>query len=125
MFAVVLVCHVLAAIGVGPILTLPILANAPAALRTVLILLRFGAGVTLVSGIFLWIVLKPAHPIWLYLSVALYVVVIVTISTILAPAVNLVAHKPELRRRIFWAGIAASALTLGITALMVLQPSWS
>ena len=125
MFAVVLVCHVLAAIRVGPILTLPILAHAPAALRAVLVLLRFGAGVTLVSGILLWVVLKPALSIWLILSVALYVVVIAMISTILAPAANLVADRPELRRRILWAGIAASALTFDITALMLLQPSWS
>jgi hypothetical protein len=66
-FATVLLCHVLAAIGVGPIFTLPFLANTPTALHAVLVLLRFGAGATLLSGILLWVVLKPVHPLWLYL----------------------------------------------------------
>jgi hypothetical protein len=54
-FATVLLCHVLGAIGVGPIFTLPFLAKTPTALHAVLVLLRFGAGATLVSG-----VLEPA-----------------------------------------------------------------
>jgi len=123
MFAVVLLCHVLAAIGVGPIFTLPLLANAPAALRAVLILLRFGAGLTLVSGIALWVALKPVHPSWLYVSFALFLLIVAAITLVINPAANAVSEKPELRRRIRWAGIAASALTLSIGALMVLRPN--
>ena len=80
--ATVLLCHVLAAIGIGPIFTLPFLANTPGALHTVLVMLRFGAGAALVSGIVLWVVLR-------------------------------------------WAGVAASALTVGIVILMMLRPSWA
>ena len=113
----------LAAIGVGPIFTLPLLANAPAALRAVLILLRFGAGLTLVSGIALWVVLKPVHPSWLYVSLALFLLIVAAITLVIYPAANAVSEKPELRRRIRWAGIAASGLTLSIGALMVLRPN--
>lgn len=121
MMAAVLLGHVLAAIGVGPIFTLPLLADAPAALRAVLVLLRFGAGATLVSGILLWIVFNPGHPIWLVLSVALYVVVIATIAFVLEPAANR-SDEPGMRCRIRAAGIASSALTVCIAALMVLRP---
>jgi hypothetical protein len=124
-FAAVLACHVLAAIGVGPIFTLPFLANTPTALHAVLVLLRFGAGTTLLSGILLWVVLKPGHPLWLYLSAALFLAVIASIGFVLAPAADAVSEKPELRSRIRWAGIAASAFTLGIAILMVLRPSWA
>jgi hypothetical protein len=122
-FATVIVCHVLAAIGIGPIFTLPLLANAPSALHAVLVLLRFSAGTTLLSGILLWIVLKPAHPGWLYLSSALFLAVIAAIALMLAPAAAAVSEKPQLRSRIRWTGIAASTLTLGIGALMVLRPN--
>jgi hypothetical protein len=120
---VVLLCHVLAAIAVGPILTLPLLANAPAALHAVLVLLRFGAGLTLASGIALWVVLKPADPNWPYASLALFFLVVVAIALVIEPAANAVSKKPELRQRIRLAGVAASGLTLGIGALMVLRPS--
>jgi hypothetical protein len=115
----------LGAIGVGPIFTLPFLANTPAALHAVLVLLRFGAGATLLSGILLWVVLKPVHPLWLYLSSALFLGVIASIAFVLAPAAGAVSEKPELRSRIRWAGIAASAFTLGIAVLMMLRPSWA
>jgi hypothetical protein len=123
--ATVLLCHVLAAIGIGPIFTLPFLANTPGALHTVLVMLRFGAGAALVSGIVLWVVLQPAHPLWLYISSALFLAVIAAIAFVLAPAANAVAAKPELRSRIRWAGVAASALTVGIVILMMLRPSWA
>ena len=125
LFTIVLVCHVLGAIGVGPIFTLPFLAGTPAALQTVLVVLRFGAGTALLSGIVLWIVLKPGHPDWLYLSSALFVAVIALIGVVLAPAAEAAAEMPVLRGRIRSAGIAASALTLGIAILMVLRPSWT
>ena len=125
MFATVLLCHVLAAIGVGPIFTLTFLANTPTALHAVLVLLRFGAGATLLSGILLWVVLKPVHPLWLYLSSALFFAVIASIAFVLAPAADAVSEKPALRRRIRWAGIAASALTFGIAILMMLRPTWA
>jgi hypothetical protein len=125
MFAAILVCHVLAGIGVGPIFTLPFLASVPAALRTVLILLRFGAGATLLSGIWLWFVLKPVHPIWLYVSFVLFLLVVATITVVLAPAAKVVSEKPEMRRRIRLAGVISSALTLCIAALMMLRPSWA
>jgi hypothetical protein len=121
--ATVLACHVLAAIGIGPIFALPLLANAPAALHAVLVLLRFGAGAALVSGILLWVVLKPGHPLWLDLSSALFLVVIASIAFVLAPAAGAVAEKPQLRQRIRLTGIAASALTLSIAALMVVRPN--
>jgi hypothetical protein len=123
LFTTVLVCHVLAAIGVGPIFTLPLLANAPAALHSVLVFLRFGAGAVVLSGIALWVVLEPVHPLWLYLSSALFLAVIASIAFVLAPAANAVSERPQLRSRIRWTGIAASALTLGIGALMVLRPT--
>jgi hypothetical protein len=123
MLAVVFLCHVLAAIGVGPIFTLPVLANAPAALRAVLILLRFGAGLTLVSGVALWVVLKPVDPSWLYVSLALFLLIVAAIALVISPAAGTVSEKPELRRRIRWVGIAASVLTLSIGALMVLRPN--
>ena len=122
-FATALACHVLAAIGVGPIFTLPLLANTPTALHAVLVLLRFGAGATLLSGILLWVVLKPVHPLWLYLSSALFLAVIASIAFVLAPAASAVSEKVELRSRIRWAGIAGSGLTLSIAALMVLRPN--
>ena len=96
-FAAVLVCHVLGAIGVGPIFTLPFLANIPAALHAVLVLLRFGAGATLVSGILLWVVLKPGHPLWLYLSSALFFAVIALIGIVLEPAVDRSSDEPKMR----------------------------
>jgi hypothetical protein len=123
-FATLLTCHVLAAIGVGPIFSLPFLANAATQLHAVLVLLRFGAGTALLSGILLWVVLNPVHPLWLYLSSALFLAVIASIAIVLAPAANAVSEKPELRSRIRWTGIAASALTLTIGALMVVRPNW-
>ena len=124
-FATVLLCHVLAAIGVGPIFTLPLLAKTPTALHAVLVLLRFGAGAALLSGILLWVMLKPDHPLWLYLSTVLFLAVIASIAFVLAPAADAVSEKPELRSRIRWTGVAASALTLGIAVLMMLRPSWA
>jgi hypothetical protein len=124
-FATVLLCHVLAAIGVGPIFTLPFLANTPTALHAVLVLLRFGAGATLLSGILLWVVLKPVHPLWLYLSSALFLAVIASIAFVLAPAAKRISDEPEMRGRVRWVGIASSALTLCIAALMVLRPGES
>jgi hypothetical protein len=124
-FATVLLCHVLGAIGVGPIFTLPFLAKTPTALHAVLVLLRFGAGATLVSGILLWVVLKPGHPFWIYLSSALFLAVIALIAFVLAPAVDRVSDEPEMRGRVRWAGIASSALVLCIAALMVLRPGES
>jgi len=123
--ATVLLCHVLAAIGVSPIFTLPLLANAPAALHAVLVLLRFGAGAALLSGTLVWVVLKPVHPLWLYLSSTLFFAVIASIALVLEPAANAVSEKPKLRSRIRCAGIAASALTLSIAILMMLRPSWA
>jgi hypothetical protein len=123
MVAVVVLGHVLAAIAVGPILTLPLLADAPAALHAVLVLLRYGAGLTLVSGIALWVVLRPVDPTWLYVSLALFLLVVAAITLIIEPASNAVAEKPQLRHRIRWASIAASVLTLGIGALMVSRPT--
>ena len=67
--------------------------------------------------------LKPVDPLWLYLSAALFLAVIATIAFVLEPAANAVSEKPELLGRIRWAGIGASALTLGIAALMMLRPS--
>jgi hypothetical protein len=119
----VLVCHVLAAIGIGPIFTLPLLADAPAALHAVLVLLRFGAGLTLVSGIVLWVVLRPADPSWLYVSLALFSLVVAAIVLVISPAADAVSDNLQLRSRIRWAGIAASGLTLGIGALMALRPT--
>jgi hypothetical protein len=118
----VFLCHVLAAIGIGPIFTLPFIANAPAALHSVLVLLRFGAGATLVSGILLWVVLKPVHPLWLYLSSALFLAVLASVAFVLAPAVNRLQNVPEMRGRVRLTGVAVSALTLCIAALMVLRP---
>lgn len=123
--ATVLLCHVLAAIGVGPILTLPFLANTPTALHTVLVFLRFGAGATLLSGVLLWIALKPVHPTWLYLSSALFLAVLASLAFVLAPAANRVSDEPKMRGRVRSAGIAAAALTLCIGALMVLRPGES
>ena len=124
-FATLLVCHVLAAIGIGPIFALPFLADTPAALHRVLVMLRFGAGAALVSGILLWVMLKPADPLWLELSSALFLAVIAAIAFVLAPAADAVAEKPQLRGRIRWTGIAASAMTIGIAVLMVIRPSWA
>ncbi len=124
-FATILVCHVLAAIGVGPIFTLPFLATTPSALHAVLVLLRFGAGATLLSGILLWVAIKPDHPLWLYVSLALFGAVIVAIAVVVAPAASRVSDEPQMRDRVRWAGIASSALTLGIAALMVLRPGQS
>ena len=101
LFATVLLCPVLAAIGVGPIFTLPFLA-----------------------GILLWVVLKPVHPLWLYLSSALFLAVIASIAFVLSPAASRVSDEPETRGRVRWVGTASSALTLCIAALMVLRPSW-
>lgn len=123
-FAIVLACHVLAALGVGPILTLPFLVNTPRALQVVLVLLRLGAGATLLSGILLWVVLKPVHPLWLYLSSALFLAVIASIAFVLSPAAKRISGEPEMRGRVRSVGIASSAVTLGIAALMVLRPSW-
>jgi F0F1-type ATP synthase membrane subunit c/vacuolar-type H+-ATPase subunit K len=124
-FAAILACHVLGAIGIGPVLTIPFLSRTPAALHAVLVLLRWGAGATLLSGILLWVVLKPDHALWLYLSSALFLAVIAAIGFVVAPAAEAVSEKPELRDRIRWGGIAAAALTFGIAILMVLRPSWA
>ena len=121
MLSIVLVGHVLGAIGVGPIFTLPFLTNAPAALQRVLLLLRLGAVVTLVTGIVLWVIVKPAHPIWLSLSVALYVVVIATIAAVLEPAAKRLFAEPRMRVRVRTAALVSSVLTLCIGALMVLR----
>jgi hypothetical protein len=123
MLLTVLFFHVLAAISVGAIFTLPLLATSPVALHAVLVLLRFGAGATLLSGIALWVLLKPANALWLYSSLALFMLVVAIIGFVVAPAASASSEKPEMRRRIWLAGIASSALILGIVALMVLQPS--
>jgi hypothetical protein len=125
LFATVLSCHVLAAIGVGPIFTLPFLANTPTALHAVLVLLRFGAGATPLSGILLWVVPKPLHPLLLYLSSALFLAVLASIAFMLSPAVHRISDEQEMRGRVRWVGIASSALTSCIAALIVLRPSWS
>jgi hypothetical protein len=124
-FAIVLAAHVLAAIGVGPIFTLPFLANTPAALHSVLVLLRYGAGATLISGILLWEALKPEHALWLYLSSGLFLAVIALIGLVVAPAGSRLSEEPSMRGRVRWAGIASSAIVLGIAALMVLRPGES
>ena len=124
-FATVLLCHVLGAIGVGPIFTLPFLVKTPNALHAVLVLLRFGSGATLVSGILLWVVLKPGHPLWLYLSSALFFAVIALVGVVLEPAIDRSSDELKMRGRVRWAGIASSALVLCIAALMVLRPGES
>ena len=124
-FATVLLCHVLGAIGVGPIFTLPFLVKTPTALHAVLVLLRFGAGATLVSGILLWVALKPGHPLWLYLSSALFFAVIALVGVVLEPAIDRSSDVLKMRGRVRWAGIASSALVLCIAALMVLRPGES
>ena len=125
MIAAIIAGHVLAAIGVGPIFTLPLLANAPAALRAVLVLLRFGAGLTLLTGIWLWVDMSLGHPAWLILSVALYAAVIALIAVGLAPAEHASSVDPRLRRRVRLVGVASSVLTLCIAGLMVLRPGES
>ena len=124
-FATVLLCHVLGAIGVGPIFTLPLLAKTATPLHAVLVLLRLSAAVTLVSGILLWIVLKPGHPLWLDVSSALFFAVIVLIGGVLEPAIDRSSDEPKMRARVRWAGITASALVLCIAALMSLRPGES
>jgi hypothetical protein len=124
-FATVLLCHVLGAIGVGPIFTLPLLAKRPAALHAVLVLLRFGAGATLGSGILLWVALEPAHPLGLEVSSALFFAVIVLIGGVLEPAIDRKSDEPKMRGRVRWAGITSSVLLLCIAALMVLRPGES
>jgi hypothetical protein len=123
--ATVLLCHVLGAIGVGPIFTLPLLAKTPTALHDVFVLLCFGAGATLVSGIILWVVLKSGHPVWLEVSSALFFAVILLIGTVLEPAVVRSSDEPKMHGRIRWAGITSSVLVLCIAALMVLRPGES
>jgi hypothetical protein len=123
--AAVLLCYVLGAICVGPIFTLPLLAKTPTALHAVLVLLRFGAGATLVSGILLWVVLKPGHPLWLDVSSVLFFTVIVLIGGVLEPAIDRSSDEPKIRGRVRWAGIASSVLVLCIAALMVLRPGES
>jgi hypothetical protein len=124
-FTTVLLCHVLGAIGVGPIFTLPLLAKTPTALHAVLVFLRFGAGATLVSGILLWVLLKPDHPVWLEVSSALFFVVIVLIGGVLEPAIARGSDGPKMHGRVRWAGITSSVLVLCIAALMVLRPDES
>ena len=124
-FATMLLSHVLAAIGTGPIFTQPFLANTRTALQAVLVGLRFGGGATLLSGILLWVVLKPVQPLWLYLSSALFVAVLAAAAFVLSPAVKRISGEPKMRGQVRWVGIASSALTLGIAALIVLRPSWS
>ena len=123
--ATVLLCHVLGAIGIGPIFTLPLLAKTPTALYDVLVLLRFGAGATLVSGVVLWVVLKPGHPLWLEVSSALFFAVILLIGAVLEPAIVRNSDEPKMHGRIRWAGITSSVLVLCIAALMVLRPGVS
>jgi hypothetical protein len=120
--ATVLLCHVLGAICVGPIFTLPLLSKTPTALHDVLVLLRFGAGATLISGIVLWVVLKPGHPLWLEVSSALFCAVIALIGGVLEPAIDRSSDEPKMRGRVRWAGIISSVLVLCIAALMVLRP---
>ena len=120
----VLVCHVLAAIGIGPTFTLPFLAKTSAALHAVLVFLRFGAGVTLVSGVLLWVALKPEHPIWLYLSSALFLGVLAVIGFVVSPVADARTANPGSQSRVRWGGISASVLTIGIAILMVLRPGW-
>ncbi len=112
LLSTVVLCHVLAAIGVGPIFALPFLANAPAALHAVLVSLGFGAGATLLSGILLWVVLKPVHPLWLSVFSALFITLIASIAFVLSPAANRISDAPEMRGR-----------ALCVAALTVVRPS--
>jgi hypothetical protein len=123
--ATVLVCHVLGAIGVGPILALPFLSTTPSAGHAVLVVLRFGAVATLVSGILLWTVLGLEHPLWLTLSSVLFVAAIALIGFVVEPAITRSSNEPAMRARVRWAGIASSTLVLSIAALMVLRPGAS
>ena len=89
----------LAAIGVGPIFTLPFLANTPTAPR-------------LCSPCFASALARRAHPRWLYSSSALFLAVVVSMALVLAPAASRTSDEPELRGR-------------RIAALMVLRPGAS
>jgi hypothetical protein len=120
----VLLCHVLAAIGIGPTFTLPFLATTPRALHAVLVFLRFGAGATLLSGVLLWVALNPEHPIWLYVSSALFLGVLAVVGFVVSPVADAGSAKPGSQSRVRWGGISASVLTTGITILMVLRPGW-
>jgi hypothetical protein len=108
-----------------PDLHVPLLSNAPEALRAVLLLLRFGAGLTFITGICLWVAIRPGHPAWLLLSVSLYAAVIALIAVVLEPAANASFDNPRLGRRVRMVGVASSLLTLCIAALMVLRPGES
>jgi hypothetical protein len=120
----VLVCHVLAAIGIGPTFTLPFLATTPRAFHAVLVFLRFGAGATLLSGVLLWVALRPEHPIWLYVSSALFFGVLAVVGFVVSPVTDAGSAKPGSQSRVRWGGISASVLTIGIAILMVLRPGW-
>ena len=119
-----LVCHVLAAIGIGPTFTLPFLAATPSALHAVLVFLRFGAGATLLSGVLLWVELKPEHPVWLYVSSALFLGVLAVVGFVVSPVADAGSAKAGSQSRVRWGGITASVLTIGIAILMVLRASW-
>jgi hypothetical protein len=81
--------------------------------------------VTLVTGILLWVVLKPGHPLWLDVSSALFFALIVLIGGVLEPAIDRSSDEPKMRARVRWAGITSSALVLCIAALMALRPGES
>ncbi len=110
--------------GVGPIFALPFLANTPTALHAVRVLLRFGAGATLSSGIRLWVLLEPDHPLWLDLSPASFLAATASIAFVLEPALDRISDEPEMASRVRSAAIASSALVLWIAVLMVVRPSW-
>lgn len=121
MFTVIFLLHIIAAVSVGPILSLPFLVRTPAML-VVLRFLRVGAIGTLVTGITLWALLHLGHPAWLLLSAALYVGLCVVIAAVLEPAAAREDERPDSPARLLGGSLASCALTLAIIVLMVLKP---
>jgi hypothetical protein len=90
----------------------------------VLVFFRFGPGATLLSGVLLWLALHPQHPIWLYVSSALFLGVLAVVGFVVSPVADADSAKPGSQSRVRWGGISASVLTIGIAILMVLRPGW-
>lgn len=102
----------LAAIGVGPIFTLPFSPTHPPHCMPC-------------SSSFASAPARRFYPGHSSRSSSNRLAVIASIAFVLAPAVNRILDEPEMRGRVRCAGIASSALVLSSTGLIVLRPSWT
>lgn len=121
MLTIVLVAHVLGALGVGVIVLLPFLADQPVAAHRVLLVLRVSAIFTVLSGAILWMLTRPGGH-FISASLVLLAAVVVAIPTRIEPAIARATGDASARRRLRVESALVAGATAAIAVLMVARP---